>query len=614
MKTRLLSLLLAALMLSSLLAGCASEPAAPAEPSQTPATDTQAPADEPADTPADEPVDEPADVPADAPADEPADEPADAPADEPADEPVAMPAAPTGDPVVDYINTRTYEGNIATVASKVENYPNHVDLPLVDEMTTLDVWMMWGDPYNKFLETPNDTSAQQLAEELTNVHIEWELATDPETMFSLMLVSGDYPDMAAKGFGQTNLANLAEEDIIVDLTDYIPTYAPNYNALRLSDDDFARQSKTDDGRLLAFYTMLTLPGSSFMSNVTVTDFLEKFGRDPVTYDDYYDLLKFYKDDLQVPVPLNIGFNGQDDSFMAGFNIGIDWIALDGKIVHSITQPGYREYVELMHQWYEEGLLEQDFYGRTGFYDAPMHDYEGMAARQYGVWEVANPFMATIESYSDDPTFGVTAIKPPVKNAGDDRLIALQYVSPSRIDARHSVIFSTCENIELAVKYSDFWYTVDGSLLVCYGKEGDGFYYDDNMIPQLTDPVLYPTEGISSNMARLQFIAETWPSMMDQTRDLKAGMTDAAILSYSVWDYNWVDTITVPSMALTAEEMEVYSAKMSDITTRIDESIVPFIIGTRSIDEWDSFVAELEGMGLSEAQAVYQAAYDRYLAR
>lgn len=597
MKAKWITTLLLACMLLTLFAGCASTPtempgqpnvAAPdvTEETKTPAETSKEP-EQPAETPDDTVDSEPA---------------------------VETKAADVAAAAAEFIKTRTQEADIAHVASGFQNYPNQVNLPLAKETTTLKTWFGWGDPYNVLLTTPNDTPAQQKAEELTNVHIEWELAVDPETQFSLMTASGDYPDMAAKGFGQSGLGKLAEQDIILDLTDTIAAYAPNYQAVRNSDIDFARQTMMDDGSLLAFYGMMTMPGSSFMANITLADWLESFGREVITYDDYYDLLQYYRDVLKVPVPLNIATNGQDDSFMQGFDIGIDWIAVNGKVVHSITQPGYREYVELMRKWYEEDLIEKDFYGRVAWDAGVMFDYDGMAARQYGVWEGCTPFFATIESFSDDPNFAVTAMHLPVKKAGDTRKIALQYVSPSRVDTRHTVIFSSCKNVELAVKYCDFWYTVDGAMLAVYGTENEGYYYDDNHIPQLTDPILHPAEGISSNMARLQYVAESWPTIVDQSRDLKAGMTDNGVMSMEIWDYNWVDSLTMPTLALTAEEAEDYAAKMSDITTRIDESIVRFIIGEKSMDEWDGFVEELRLMGLDEAQAIYQAAYDRYLAR
>jgi sugar phosphate isomerase/epimerase len=42
-------------------------------------------------------------------------------------------------------------------------------------------------------------------------------------------------------------------------------------------------------------------------------------------------------------------------------------------------------------------------------------------------------------------------------------------------------------------------------------------------------------------------------------------------------------------------------------------VLQFIIGQKSLDEWDSFVSTLYDMGIDTAIEVKQAAYDDYLA-
>ena len=52
--------------------------------------------------------------------------------------------------------------------------------------------------------------------------------------------------------------------------------------------------------------------------------------------------------------------------------------------------------------------------------------------------------------------------------------------------------------------------------------------------------------------------------------------------------------------------------LSDIATYVSEAVPGFIMGTKSLDEWDAYCADLEAMDLDAAVAIYQAAYDRYL--
>ena len=63
--------------------------------------------------------------------------------------------------------------------------------------------------------------------------------------------------------------------------------------------------------------------------------------------------------------------------------------------------------------------------------------------------------------------------------------------------------------------------------------------------------------------------------------------------------------------MTQDESDIYNDAWADIDTYINESTAKFITGEWSIEQsWDSYVAELEKMGLKDVVDVYQAAYDR----
>lgn len=53
--------------------------------------------------------------------------------------------------------------------------------------------------------------------------------------------------------------------------------------------------------------------------------------------------------------------------------------------------------------------------------------------------------------------------------------------------------------------------------------------------------------------------------------------------------------------------------MSDINTYVSENTLKFVIGDRSLTEWDDFVSTLKAMGIEDAVAIYQGALDRHLA-
>ena len=106
---------------------------------------------------------------------------------------------------------------------------------------------------------------------------------------------------------------------------------------------------------------------------------------------------------------------------------------------------------------------------------------------------------------------------------------------------------------------------------------------------------------------------------------KAGYNFAGLPSYQL-DYMTKECDTVREMAKTLSnyvvnpsitfsfkseaENEVINTYAADLKTYFDENMSAFIMGTRSLDEWDSYVDAVKAMGVDEVIAVYQASVDR----
>ena len=52
---------------------------------------------------------------------------------------------------------------------------------------------------------------------------------------------------------------------------------------------------------------------------------------------------------------------------------------------------------------------------------------------------------------------------------------------------------------------------------------------------------------------------------------------------------------------------------TNVKTFVDEQVSKFLLGERSFDEWDSYVAEVEALGLADLKAVHESSYARVLA-
>ena len=72
---------------------------------------------------------------------------------------------------------------------------------------------------------------------------------------------------------------------------------------------------------------------------------------------------------------------------------------------------------------------------------------------------------------------------------------------------------------------------------------------------------------------------------------------------------------MPSMIFpTADESARFSAIMGDVDTYLNEIVVKFIIGTESLDNFETFRQNVRNLGFEDALKIKQAGLDRYLAR
>ena len=51
--------------------------------------------------------------------------------------------------------------------------------------------------------------------------------------------------------------------------------------------------------------------------------------------------------------------------------------------------------------------------------------------------------------------------------------------------------------------------------------------------------------------------------------------------------------------------------MADIETYVDEMVMAFISGRESLDNWDSYVETVKGMGIDNVIGIYQDAIDAW---
>ena len=530
----------------------------------------------------------------------------------------AIDPASTNDPSLELYS---YQGNYNIGAPTM-------NLPLTTEDVSYTLWLTVPPNVGTlFSNGMADHPVFQKAEEFTGIHIDFleQSAESASEKFNLMLVSGDYPDLV-NGMDFTGGNDLAvESDFAVNIADDIAEYAPNYQALIGSDPSIIKNITTDEGNIVAFYTFNSEKQGTTEGAWIRGDWLDELGlENPKTYEQWETVLTAFKNEkgaeepLMMPsdmVPTNnflaagFGINGAFQSMMGA---AYPYYVEDGQVKYGPVEEGYREYVTLINDWMNKGLISSTFIQDNS---NPMGDVYSVniSTGRSGIFFNGVGMISMFQNTLTDanPNGKLIACYDARKNEDD----VLHTGNEDTILGKMGITITTaCENYELAMKWCDFWYTQDGVLLANYGIEGQSFEFDENGIPYITELVTNNPDGLSLMDTQFMYTTDSVCRINDITKS-RSTYTEEGLAARDVWDYNRDDANTYPSAAaLTADEADEHSKLYSDINTYLQENIAQFITGAKPMDQWDAFVEELYSMGIEDCIALKQDAYDRYLAR
>jgi len=492
-----------------------------------------------------------------------------------------------------------------------DEQPAGLTLPLAETLTTIKGWMAgpWGEAG---MVDANGSPARQLVEANTNVHVEWEhpMAGQENVSFNLMLTSNLFPDIICA----PNIAyyvggpdKYVEMEVIADLKEYMPEYAPNYLMRRAEDTYFQFMSVTDSGAMPLLRHFKIDPQPSFMGKLVRGDWLEELDIDvPVTFDDWTNMLTAFKDQKSADLVMSITNTGMDVGFLAAFGLTEGFIQENGVVKYAPQLPEFKDYVTQLREWYLAGLIDPDFFARNNAVDS-----SHITLGRVGAFTV----MYTQIDYYDTTTEGNCDIVPvalPVKAAGDTRSVVFGSTI-HRIGGATAAVAADSKNIGLALSYLDYFYSDEGSLIANYGIENQSFVYGADGNPKFTELVGNNPDGLSLNNAMANYaIYHSQPFWYNWKRELTDAMSEKAKGAGLVWDANYVEKYTMPEVTPTSDESTTYANIYNSIMTMVREYSVKFITTPGAIEnEYDEFLSQMDTMGIADALAVQQAAFTRY---
>lgn len=519
----------------------------------------------------------------------------------------------------DTVNTSEESGGTSVAQESEEAVSEDITYPLKDAQK-LTIWATTPGVaaiYSDYTQSPYHMGLQ----ENTGVEVEWTFpapGANWKESYNLLLTEDTLPDIIAYNIKVSDAQLLAQDGVIYDLTDYIPEYAPDYWAYLNAEGNEAvlKAAKSEDGRIYGVRSSVESDlNTTYIGPVIRQDWLDELGlKAPVTLEDWENVLVAFKEKYNAKLGFvkgkwNMGIASGVDA-QAGLSVEY-YVDANGKVQLANAQPEWKESLEVLRKWYEMGLIDQDSFTMN---DDALRTK--VLNNEIGVSITAMSQLTKWCLDAEEQNTGAvwTGMEYPRVAEG---------VATSRIQGSNrssnfvAVITTECTEEEMitALKWLNYGYTEEGFMYQNFGTEGTNYTLDSEGKPQWTD--LMKNDPDSLEQAIIKYTG-TYSSALGgvQASDMvliKNHETAAEAV------YKWVENTDnskylLPSLAMTDEENLVITDVATPIKAYVGEMALKFVLGEASLDEFDAYVAELEKMGLQKCLDVYNAAYERYLAR
>ena len=188
-----------------------------------------------------------------------------------------------------------------------------VSYPLEADGATLTYWLPWMPALSQCYSNYSEHPAYAAAEEYTGVPVEYISCSmeSAATEFNLMIASGSSYDIlsSAATYYNGGVAAGVRDGVLLDLTDLMAEYVPDYYKEFITNDKWVKYATTDDGTIGAIYSFNAVELGLSKGNFIRQDWLDELGLDtPVTVDDYHDVLTAFKSNYNVTDPFMLSAN------------------------------------------------------------------------------------------------------------------------------------------------------------------------------------------------------------------------------------------------------------------------------------------------------------------
>lgn len=536
----------------------------------------------------------------------------------------------TASPAAIVTATAPTQAGTAAPSSAPDLYANIADadnvnekgtFPIVRESITLDMAL----PINTKIEDIDTNKLTLWIEENSGIDLEFvDLSTtDTATQVNLMFTSGELPDVVwGYNFSYAAMCEYADAGYIAALDDCIAAYALNYyQFLEQVSVDNAEAYVTYNGHVYAVPTTTELVtniygAAAFRYQMLFTEALGL--NEPTTLDEFYDMLVAFRDDDpngngkadEIPMTGYAAAGGKNVIKVLGncyqYTDTSSYLKInDGVISFIAGNDLFKETVEYLKKLVDEKLLDPAIFTQDQATEMTTNIQDDVLV---GVCADGYMFAAVYDTATE--AFTSMEVLPALVGP-----YGYQATSVSLPGINRCMVMTTaCETPGAAYRLMDMMLSEEAAVRARIGVEGEQW----EQAPQgavgrdgqqarfsLLTPQewIQPTTNVIWDMESIVYSNVMNHVVDDREMFIRAAQKCSNVLSKTVTGEQ------LPNLIISVDDSAAYTDLQTLIVNYINENATLFILGDRSMDEWDDYLAELQAMGADEYVALAQAAYD-----
>lgn len=483
------------------------------------------------------------------------------------------------------------------------------------EPVTLTYWVPFASSAAKYVTGFEENTAYQEAMKRLGINIEFihPAAGQEQEEFNLLFLGDKLPDIIAFADHYTGGEFQGMRDgVFQNITELVPQYAPDYYKILIGNEEFYRESTDNDGNIVTFNCYKPVADPPFRRWIFKKAFLDELGCEiPSTVEEFEAV--FDKMLTAGITPYLLDRFGYEVQLMGLFDIfyqkNAHFYQQDGTVKFAPMEDGYKEYLTLLNRWYEKGYISKDF--------SSISDTE--ANTLFDTDKIGTLLGPTVANYNRGERQGFEVVSAPYIRLEDGQQLHWENydVWPRTYFNESTVAISKdCENVEAAMKFLNYGYTEEGAELYNWGVEGvnwdwqgDERVYNDLM---LNNPKFGTEEA--SFIYKVHFAPKiNDPDVVCHANLLKSEGALGIRMKWS--DDDKVDSsLQLPPYQLSEDEQQRLGEIMTPVNTYVDEMTLKFIIGAESLDDFETYRATIQSMGIEEALRMKQDGLEEYMSK